>query len=161
MKVRLSSIILALVIFECIYNLNTNLKNQIDIENDSDTVVSSFTPRKRLSKKKTIKKVHRFIKNDKIPEMNNNNSDNKGNSYFTYFIFIPLVTFILIMTIVSIIGFLILIFNSTHTFTKKDSTNSIKNNLTKDEYNELLKIKQKIKSRMKSNLNAPPGNEIV
>jgi hypothetical protein len=106
--------------------------------------------KKKTTKRKLIKKVHKFLKNEE------NETKNTDNNIISNWVFIPLTVLIFIMTIVSIIGFLILILNSAST---DPSTTAIKNNLTRNELNELLRIKQKITTRMMSNLTAPPRLE--
>ncbi len=91
------------------------------------------------------------MKNEDQPETNNTD-----NNIISNWVFIPLTVLIFIMTIVSIIGFLILILNSANT---NPTVATIKNNLTRNEMNELLRIKHKIKTRMMSNLTAPPRLE--
>ena len=106
--------------------------------------------KKKTTKRKLIKKIHKFMKNDDQLETK------PENNIISNWVFIPLTVLVFIMTIVSIIGFLALILNSANS---NPTEAAIKNNLTRSELNELLRIKQKIKTRMMSNSTAPPRLE--
>ena len=117
-----------------------------------------------LVKKKIIKRKvisHKTIHRE--PMLTDNMGINK-DSVMRYYLFVPLVGFIFLLTIVSVIGFFVMMFNSKGLFdstTEGSFTNSvIRNNLTKDEYLEVVKLKQIIKERMRSNYKAAPGTTL-
>jgi hypothetical protein len=92
---------------------------------------------------------------------NGTTSDSDTNN-LRYYLFVPLVGFIFIMTIVSIIGFFVMLFGSNGLLSEKAleggfTSSVVKNNLTKEEYMEIVKLKQIIKERMRSNHKAAPG----
>ncbi len=136
MKFTITKLILFLLLSEVLICAHNNIRSD------------DIPVKKKTTRRKLIKKVHKFMKPD-----DEDNSKTENNNNISSWVFIPLTVLIFIMTIVSIIGFLVLILNSANS---SPTEAAIKNNLTRSELNELLRIKQKIKSRMMSNSNAPP-----
>jgi hypothetical protein len=129
------------------------------------TLCQELTPMKAVEEAhtKTKKIIRKTFTHKRIKKLREIDYTKPKANQLSYFIFIPLVLFIFIMTILSVVGFLVLMISSFGNLrNEKENINStvIKNNLTNGELLEILKLKNIIKERIKSNNNAAPGFQI-
>jgi hypothetical protein len=161
---KLKYFCLVIIIIICFEDINTKpLSEPFDLvvsPAGGEPVLRKKTLYRKTITHKKIKKLRTTEHVEKLP------TKQKSPNYFSYFVFIPLVMFIFIMTIISIIGFIVLMLNSFGALKKQGnqtpSLNSelVKNNLTNEELTEIMKLKQLIRNRIKSNYNAAPGFNI-